>query len=571
MGTMVLNFFCIELAQSRKIISCYAKKKSKKATLIPFFAPYIIDDNREEITELTDATLVQRCLAGDAEAFSMLVKKYESTVYGLCYHKAGNFADAQDLAQEAFVQAYLDLPQLRDVTKFSHWLYRIASNVCNTWLRKRGRKRQIQSVPLDDALEEYGDFIDESASSPHDAVEYKELSASVAQAISALSEKNRLAVTLYYIDGLSYEEIADFLDVPQTTVKSRLNKARKQLKEEFIKMVTSDLKEHPLPDDFAKKAVQEALNKAKTKFEKLRDFPKARDREGYREVVKQCDTVLEALTKLPDDDEHKKLEEDALQFKAWSINFGAACQADVRKLQEIGDQIDQGEIPWSGYGALNVIFLPKSSIRWNTNPSSCTALHQFRDTIGDQQANLPAWQPLPPCEACQIEIPLPVALNKSWSGDEFLGMTVVSTIESLTETVEVSAGVFKNCLKLKAVIKIEEGKFQRHGSGTVCMWFAPNVGLVEVQYSHNDGDETLTQLVSYSVKDEGDESFLYFPLQVGNNWQYQGTKRSSDFVTKSIYWIAEEGVEFEEGYYWHIPYYNYALKVNDSNSIPKLL
>jgi RNA polymerase sigma-70 factor (ECF subfamily) len=202
----------------------------QKATLAPFFAPYIIErNNREEITELADATLVQRCLAGDAEAFSTLVKKYESAVYGLCYHKVGNFTDAQDLAQEAFVQAYLDLPQLRDATKFSHWLYRIASNVCTTWLRRQGRKRKIQSVPLDDALEEYGDFIDEKASSPHDAVEYKELSAPVADAISALSEKNRLAVTLYYIDGLSYGEIADFLDVPQSTAKSRLNKARKKL------------------------------------------------------------------------------------------------------------------------------------------------------------------------------------------------------------------------------------------------------------------------------------------------------------------------------------------------------
>lgn len=74
---------------------------------------------------MTDATLVQHCLAGDPEAFSMLVRKYESAVYGLCYHRIGNFADAQDLAQEAFVQAYLDLPHLGDAAKFSHWLYRM--------------------------------------------------------------------------------------------------------------------------------------------------------------------------------------------------------------------------------------------------------------------------------------------------------------------------------------------------------------------------------------------------------------------------------------------------------------
>ncbi|MFQ6043501.1 MAG: sigma-70 family RNA polymerase sigma factor, partial [Candidatus Poribacteria bacterium] len=274
---------------------------------------------------MTDVTLVQRCLAGDTEAFSMLVKKYESAVYGFCYHKVGNFADAQDLAQEAFVQAYIDLPQLRDATKFSHWLYRIASNVCTTWLRKQRRKRKIETVPLDDALEEYGDFIDETASSPHEAVEYKELSASVADAISALSDKNRLAVTLYYIDGLSYGEIANFLDVPQSTVKSRLNKARKQLKEEFIKMVTSDLQEHPLPDDFAEKVVQEALGKAK----------EARGKKEYREVVNQCDIALEALKKLPDDVEHKKVKAEALELKGGAIHFPRGVKEALQYYEQV--------------------------------------------------------------------------------------------------------------------------------------------------------------------------------------------------------------------------------------------
>ena len=89
----------------------------------------------------TDEILVRKTLSGDKDAFSKLVEKYSSAVYGQAYHLVGNFADAQDLAQEAFITAYLKIHQLKDYTRFAHWLRTITVNTCKMWLRKRRKRR----------------------------------------------------------------------------------------------------------------------------------------------------------------------------------------------------------------------------------------------------------------------------------------------------------------------------------------------------------------------------------------------------------------------------------------------
>ncbi len=170
---------------------------------------------------MDDTTLVKKTIAGDNSAFGMLVQKYQSAVYGLCYHLVGNFADAQDLAQEAFVRAYQDLHQLREPAKFANWLHRLTRNICGMWLRRR--KEQI--VSLEEVSEEY--FADSETPQPLEELEREEMHQFVRQSIDALSEKNHLTVTLYYMDGLSYRDIGNFLGVPVSTVKSRLHESRK--------------------------------------------------------------------------------------------------------------------------------------------------------------------------------------------------------------------------------------------------------------------------------------------------------------------------------------------------------
>ena len=198
-----------------------------------------------------DEILVKQAMAGDKDAFGQLVQIYQGAVYGLCYHIVGNFADAQDLAQEAFVQAYQDLHQLREPAKFANWLNRVTRNVCGMWLRRRNSN----IVPLDEvASKELADY---ATSTPLEGIEAEEMHQFVRRSIDALSEKNRLTVTLFYMDGLSYQKIGGFLGVPVSTVKSRLHESRKQLKEELIKMVEKTFEKHKLPQDFADKVLHE--------------------------------------------------------------------------------------------------------------------------------------------------------------------------------------------------------------------------------------------------------------------------------------------------------------------------
>ncbi len=193
----------------------------------------------------SDDAIVKRCLEGDVNAFSLLVERYQNAVYGLCYHMIGNFADAQDLAQESFIKAYMTMSRIKDRAKFASWLYRITINACNRWLRDR---KGVDDLPLAVLAETAAAY--SSGRSPEEHAEAEELCISVREAIAALSERNRLTVTLYYMDGLSYAEIGNFLSLSESAIKSRLHRAREQLREEMISMVEDCFSKNRLPEDF---------------------------------------------------------------------------------------------------------------------------------------------------------------------------------------------------------------------------------------------------------------------------------------------------------------------------------
>ena len=200
--------------------------------------------------EVSDEVLVQRCLDGDKEAFASLVEKYQSLVYGVCYHFVGNFINAQDLAQEAFLRAFLDLYQLREHAKFANWLYRLTSNICRMWLEKR----RVNFVPLEEI--ENRELHSLYSPSPEELSQKEELRDSLYFAINSLSAKNRLAFTLYYMDGMACKQIADFLSVSESVIKSRLYQARKNLRKELITMVQESLGREKLPEDFKSKILK---------------------------------------------------------------------------------------------------------------------------------------------------------------------------------------------------------------------------------------------------------------------------------------------------------------------------
>jgi len=200
------------------------------------------------------AQLVKRSLNGDIESFSELVKEYRQTVHALCYHKIGDFQYAQDLVQETFLKAYLSLSQLRDPDRFSSWLYRIAINNCNMWLRKRSQKTLSLKDP---------DKLQDTSPSIYEGYHKRELEIKVKKALSRLSENNRLVITLHYLAGHSYNEMAELLNLSLSTVKSRVHEGRKQLKEELVNMVRKFLRKQRLSEQFIKQTIAQCHEKCK--------------------------------------------------------------------------------------------------------------------------------------------------------------------------------------------------------------------------------------------------------------------------------------------------------------------
>lgn len=190
--------------------------------------------------KVTDGQLVEQARAGDKMAFGDLVDRYRDMVYGLGYHLTGNFEDARDLAQEAFVQGYLKLSQLHEPGKFSSWLRQIALNVH----RMRRRSPAPITLPLDEEIE----------MKPRH--EPSEIETVVQEALAKLREPERLALTLHYINGYTQSEIGGFLGVQPATVKTRLARARQHLRKEIMAMVEDTFDKNKLPAEFRENVIQ---------------------------------------------------------------------------------------------------------------------------------------------------------------------------------------------------------------------------------------------------------------------------------------------------------------------------
>lgn len=208
----------------------------------------------------SDSTLVKKTLAHDSSAYGKLIRKYQDMVYGLAFHLVKNFADARDLTQESFLKAYLNLSSLRNKDKFASWLRRITVNVCKTWLSKQKTNRLLFNPnEPDDVSSEVLEITDQNPT-PDEICEKRELQSMVREAIETLSEKNQLVVTLFYLNGRSYKGIANFLNITEAAVQSRLQRSRKKLKKEMLGMVEETFEEKKLELEFAEdtvKAVEE--------------------------------------------------------------------------------------------------------------------------------------------------------------------------------------------------------------------------------------------------------------------------------------------------------------------------
>jgi len=179
----------------------------------------------------TDEELVARSMTGDTESFNQLVRRWERPIYALAYRTIGRDEDARDVVQETFLRAFRSIKGFKGQAKFSSWLYRIALNLCRDWMR-RERRNPVMLAP------EGVDLIEMATESgPTESIEElvgrNVMSEAVARAMRVLPEEQRTAIILKEYQGMTFQEIAEMIDCPLSTVKTRMYQGLSVLRREL--------------------------------------------------------------------------------------------------------------------------------------------------------------------------------------------------------------------------------------------------------------------------------------------------------------------------------------------------
>src|SRR6187200_3423726 len=181
----------------------------------------------------TDEELVARSMGGDLDSFNQLVLRWERPIYALAYRQIGREEDARDVCQETFLRAYRALNGFRGQAKFSSWLYRIALNLCRDWMRRERRTPVVQAPEDIDVMDLAA--AREPSESIEDRVGRHDLTRAVERAMALLPEEQRTAIILKEYQGLTFQEIADLLGCPLSTVKTRLYQGLSVVRREMNK------------------------------------------------------------------------------------------------------------------------------------------------------------------------------------------------------------------------------------------------------------------------------------------------------------------------------------------------
>jgi RNA polymerase sigma-70 factor (ECF subfamily) len=177
--------------------------------------------------------LVKLSLTGDRSAFGQLVELYKGKIHRLAYRMLNNPHDSEDVVQETFMRVYMNLNRYDENQKFSTWIYRIGKNLCVDLLRKKKSVYSLDAeIAGEDELNHYG-ILSSDDNSPETAMIETELQEQLTQVIDKMSDKYKAITTLYYIHDLSLQEISTKLNMPITTVKTRLYRGREYLRKRW--------------------------------------------------------------------------------------------------------------------------------------------------------------------------------------------------------------------------------------------------------------------------------------------------------------------------------------------------
>lgn len=185
--------------------------------------------------DLSDKILIERFKENDMRAFDKLVLKYQNLIFNLCFRFVGDYDDANDCAQETFVKVYKGLKKYEFQSSFSTWIYRIAINTCKNQLSSKNFKISQKAIRLDNPRNPensiYTTDIRDKAFNPVKLLEKKEKNLAIQNAISTLPVKQKMLIILRDIEGKSYKEISEITEIKLGTVKSKLTRARRRLRE----------------------------------------------------------------------------------------------------------------------------------------------------------------------------------------------------------------------------------------------------------------------------------------------------------------------------------------------------
>jgi len=518
---------------------------------------------------MDERNLVRAAAEGDAEAFGRLVERYRDAVYGLAYHCLGSFEDARDVVQESFVKAYLKLSQLQQREKFGPWVRQIAMNECRSWQRRRAGHPNPSGAPEDRGVV------------PADAdPERVAARVVVRKALRCLTEETRLAVTLFYIDGYSHQEIADFLDVSSGAVKTRLRDARRRLRKELIDMVEETLKGEELSEEFSQQVVRQAIDRAK----------EAKEGWAREEFVQSCNVALEELGKAgPESATELRSEVLNLLGEAESSWLGEPEQGMARYEEALGvarsasdlsaeaaalkglylAHLRHGELKRAHQRAGEAAELLAQPSDWQERALAQAAVDVTKLLEGRWQPGQPGgyalgafaleraeegwswlkpegvrnvswgcpdfvttfahlWR-LGPLLTSDPEVGQSVSCDLDaewaycgWPPNKDEPLRVVCEVESLTDRMVTPAGSFDRCLRLAFTAIPVEAEFatshmQRTFAGTVRAWLAPGVGLVKLTQLDQNDTLRAVYLHEYHVP-EGEG---YWPTADRATWRYQ--------------------------------------------------
>ncbi len=176
---------------------------------------------------------IKQVLKGDQNAFAELVELYKDKVFQICYRMLGNRHEAEDIAQEAFIRAFVNIETFNQKRKFSTWLFRIATNLCIDRIRKKKPDYFLDAeVAGTEGLTMYSQ-VAADVQLPEDEVENMELQETIQLEISKLPEKYRSVIVLKYIEELPLQDISEILDLPLGTVKTRVHRGREALRKQL--------------------------------------------------------------------------------------------------------------------------------------------------------------------------------------------------------------------------------------------------------------------------------------------------------------------------------------------------